>query len=109
MENLRELFEPAIKEKGITIKQLCKDCGITEQGFHQSLRTNRMRVTTYNIVKEYLGLTNDNEIKISSRDNNYWKTKYEESQKTIKTLLSTIEIMSLGKHNPVFQSQTAAA
>lgn len=105
MENLREIVVPALKAKGITINKMCSDLGITEQGLYRSFRENTIRHSTYNKIKEYLDIQSEAQINISSNDDSYWKSKYEESQKIIKTLLNTIEVMSLGKHSSVPYSQ----
>lgn len=105
MEILKDTIDPILKQKGLTIKQLCKDVGITEQGYHRAMRANSMRMSTYSKIKEYLGIeegeNNKHILSSSDETNEYWKGKYEESQKNVAHLLNTIKVLTLGKFNAV--------
>lgn len=118
MDNLQAIIEPAVKKKGVSVRQMCKDIDITEQGYYRAMRANSMRMSTYNKITEYLGIETNTNQKVSiptieaiqektevapsnNNDVSYWKSKYEESQEKIVHLLNTIQVLSLGKFRPV--------
>jgi len=124
MENLKKIIDEARKKKGYSIKRLCDLIGMTEGGYHAMIKNNTAKLKTIERISEELDISvkdllsatgtlqensffsNNTNINISD---DYWRNKYEESQKTIRTLLNTIEQMSLGKFDTVLQSQTVAA
>ncbi|NBA76858.1 helix-turn-helix domain-containing protein [Emticicia sp. ODNR4P] len=124
MENLKKLIDEARKKKGYSIRNLALKIGMTEAGYYAMLRNNSAKLRILEKLSEELSiplgtlleaneLTEGQQFILVNTENNSieseWKTKYEESQRYVKALLKTIEQLTMGKHNPVFQSQTVAA
>ncbi len=56
MENLQTIIEPALRKKSVSVRQMCKDIGITEQGYYRAIRANSMKMSTYSKIAEYLDI-----------------------------------------------------
>jgi len=61
METLRERFDLALAKKKITAKQMLNELGLTEQAYYKALRINRMKTSTYFMIANYLGISEDKE------------------------------------------------
>lgn len=123
MENLKKLIDDARKKKGYSIRNLALNIGMTEAGYYAMLRNNSAKLKTLERLSEELSIplgillnaNNGTEEQYFSLENteknsidSEWKLKYEESQRFVKTLLHTIEELTMGKFEPVLQCQPAA-
>lgn len=50
------IIKSTLKEKGIKIKDFCKEIGITEQGFAKIIRTNSTKIDTLELISAKLGI-----------------------------------------------------
>lgn len=123
MENLKKLIDDARKKKGYSIRNLALNIGMTEAGYYAMLRNNSAKLKTLERLSDELNIplakllhaNNESEEQYFYLDNteknsieSEWKLKYEESQRFVKTLLHTIEELTMGKFEPVLQCQPAA-
>lgn len=56
MKTIKEIIQERMKEKGVSVKQLCFDVGITEQTLYQIYRKNTANPNTLNKINGYLDL-----------------------------------------------------
>lgn len=56
MKTIKEIIQERMKERGISVKQLCSDVGITEQTLYQIYRKNTANPNTLNKINTYLDL-----------------------------------------------------
>ncbi|MFY8034627.1 MAG: hypothetical protein ACOVMN_08910 [Flexibacteraceae bacterium] len=59
METLKERFDIALAKKRITAKQMLGELGLTEQAYYKALRINRMKTSTYFMIANYLGISEE--------------------------------------------------
>lgn len=108
MENLQSIIETAIRQKKVTVRQMCKDIGITEQGYYRAIRANSMKMSTYSKIAEYLNIENKEMQKeqqmISNNDTSvdYWNGFIKELYNEIASL--KMENWSLRKELGKFSS-----
>lgn len=122
MENLKKLIDEARKKQGYSIRELALKIGMTEAGYYAMLRNNSAKLRILEKLSEELNIplgtlleanaaSDQKFILVNTEINsteNEWKNKYEESQRYVKTLLKTIEQLTMGKYDPVSYSQLVA-
>ncbi|MDI9872253.1 hypothetical protein [Flectobacillus roseus] len=116
MENLKEIFEEGLSKKKVSVRKMLSDLGISEPTYYRAIKLNTMSMRNYRKICDYLEIEQlsntksiESVVETSNNLSDYWKSKYEESQKTIKLLLNTIESMSLGKLDTVHYSLSDVA
>lgn len=90
--NLNEkIIREALRSKGITAQQMCKDIELTEPSLYRFYKSGRMRTVNERKIKEYLGL--DIEETKETKDENVSSVSQDLS--VVDKLLKRIEELSL--------------
>lgn len=116
METLREKFDLALAKKRITAKQMLGELGLTEQAYYKALRINRMKTSTYFMISNYLGISEEKEKEVEKTNEtekslvtNEGASMYELLIKTIKEQAEEIALLKreLGKFDSTFLALSA--
>ena len=105
MKDLNEVIEPKLADMNMSKRTLATRIELTEAGFHRILARGDLKVSDLEKISDVLEIPVTNffldEKSIFDRKLDEWKREKESMKTTIKNLLTTVEMMSLGKFSPV--------